>query len=243
MAYSSNGNQLVVGTTAGTALLYEPTSRTSPVRVWHVAAAAPAEAAAAGRRQPSSGLIPVQVMWRSSSPAAAVKTGAAGTGGAGSANGSVLTMSDGVLCEWTTSGRSKEPVVAVDVLAAAAAALADKLSPAPEDEAVVPVEGSVSDIEDLVIRSQWQYSCAVSCDGRLLAVLAATTAAGALLLYEFGSLAAGSLQIGPQVLYKGSLLAGGGGVSWHRSGTVLIVASSSSSSSLVVNIHAHVEEA
>jgi hypothetical protein len=244
LAYSSSGAQLVVGTTTGTALMYEPNSRTTPLCVWNVATAvterAPAVAAAVGDRA-------VQVLWR---PPGAVGRTSSGSGGGGGA-GSMLTLCSGVLCEWVVSRSSsstRAPVAAFDVVAAAQDALSVQNQPMPAvgaaEEPVGQQQGHASGGTPLQVGSVWCCGAAVSPDGSSLAVLCSADVAGVLLLLRATSadgdaggrevLAAGGRHAWSgeaSVLLAGSMLAGcAAALSWHSGGRVLVVGGKGSSS-------------
>jgi WD40 repeat protein len=251
LAYSSSGNQLVVGSTAGSALLYEPSSRSSPLRVWQVATALPAAAAAGG-------LLPVHVAWRASSASSALAGGAAAApSSSSSSGGSFLTLCCGVLCEWGLAGMSsRTPLLAVDVIAAAAAAL--------EQQPVNPVVGGSEDMQGIhatetqqqtpalpvgnttsVSRdmSSWVCRYVVSPDGSRVVVVACQASAGVLLLYDLPATCSSSSSssgidalVQPQVLLQGDVLAGGCCVSWHPREPVLVVGCGSSNCSLTINL-------
>lgn len=259
LAYSSSGSQLVVGTAAGSALLYEPSSRSSPLRVWQVAAALPA---AAGADAP----LLVQVAWRAASSAGSgLASSAAGpmSGSSSVGAGSFLTLCCGVLCEWRlTSVSSKIPLLAIDVIAAAAAALEQEPA-APADGAsqdtpstgtaagtlqqVQPTAGCSHSTANSSGRLSWVCRYAVSPDGSRVAVVAGQASAGVLLLYDLpatGNSSSSSSRSGsdalaqPQVLLQGGDLAAGCCVSWHPREPVLVVGCGSSSRSLTISLTA-----
>lgn len=207
-------------------------SRSSPLRVLQVAAACGVSSSR------TSSMQPVQVCWRQSpaaAPLAARSSSSSNIGthsGVAGGTGSLLTLCNGVLCEWAVnSDNSRTPVAAVDIVAAAAAALPARHSMQQQGDEAIAVNAPVLDKSDLP-RLSWSWCLAVSGDGNRCAVLCATESAGAVLLYEFGG---GSLTgQAPQVLLAGRLLAGGGDLSWHPSNSLLIVGVARNSSRLMV---------
>jgi hypothetical protein len=162
-------------------------------------------------------------------------------------------MCCGVLCEWGLSGvSSRTPLLAVDVLAAAYAALA---SPADSSTHNTHAAMAATDTQQQLNASSslacadtdascWVFSYAVSQDGSRVAVVAGQAHAGVLLLYDLparggSSDIAGSTRLaGPQLLLQGEVLAGGGCVSWHPKEAVLVVGCGSSSCSLTISLSA-----
>lgn len=231
LAYSASGSQLLVGTVAGSALLYEPNSRSSPLRVWDVAGAVVRGKQPGAPAATASADTAVQVLWR---PLGALSSSGGGGGGAG-AGGSMLTLCAGVLCEWLLApAGSRSPVAAFDVLAAACDALSGLgSSGSPLVEEQQGRSGTVG---------RWHCAAAVAPDGGSVAVLCSGAAAGVLLL--LGATAAGggsrpgaaSWGARAHVLLCGEMLAGcagghgGGAISWHSGGRVLVLGGGSGSS-------------
>jgi WD40 repeat protein len=255
LAYSSSGSQLVVGTAAGSVLLFEPGSRSSPLRVWQVAAAVPPGPAAGG-------VLPVHVAWRAvpSAGAGAASGVVAVPGGVSSACGSFLSMCCGVLCEWGLAGvSSRTPLLAIDVIAAAAAAVEQQASPAggslDDAELMLGTDAQQQQQQQQqqhtntradspgVDRQLWVCRYAASPDGSRVAVVAGQASVGVLLLYDLpgrtsSSSSSGGMLAQPQVLLQGDVLAGGGCVSWHPVQPVLVVGCASSSCSLTISLSA-----
>lgn len=265
LAYSSNGSQLLVGTTAGSVLLYEPSSRSSPLRVWQVAAAT------LPGSNSSETLLPVQVVWQpgvtSGGSGTSTTSSVQGTAAAAAGSGSFFSMCAGMLCEWAVAGfSSRTPLAAVDVVAAAASSLASQQpanrssasssrskadsaessqqGPGALHDEKAPTHGSSHVGTD---RQEWVCQCAVSPDGCQVVVIAGRLDAGVLLLYGAGSKdgsaensssSSGNAQwaVQPQVLLQGDVLAGGGCVAWHPALPVLVVGCAGSNASLAVTL-------
>jgi hypothetical protein len=157
-------------------------------------------------------------------------------------------MCCGVLCEWGLAGvSSRTPLSAIDVIAAAAAALEQQATAAvgsaeqqhgvdaPEQHQQAQAEVTSSLAED---RQLWVCRYAASPDGSRVAVVAGRASAGVLLLYDLPGRTSGSRDVlaQPQVLLQGDVLADGGCVSWHPVQPVLVVGCASSSCSLTISI-------
>jgi len=233
LAYNSSGSQLLVGTTAGTALLFEPNSRSSPVRVWQVAAAvahSDASGSAAASSSASSAAaavsgeddadLAVQVLWRpaggqqvsfyttssSSSSGGGPGPAAAGSGSKGPAAGGAGGAGSGGGSMLTLCGG----VLCEWVLSAASRPPVVAFDLAATARAVVAeLQGLDPLSEDPEGLSPWHCCAAVSPDGSSLAVLCCTPASGVLLLLSGVSSADQSQSVWAskaRVLLAGSML-------------------------------------